>query len=199
MTKKVAVMLADGFEEGESLFVIDIFRRAGFKCDGITINEEVVRGAHDIRVFSDKHVDDVNVADYDMIVLPGGQPGSDHLRDDERVVRLVQDFAHDESKYVAAICAATQVLAKAGIAEGKKLTSYPLDKYRNLFTNANYIDDNTAMEELVVVDGHLITSRGPASTLSFVYKLVEILGGDAEKLKEMMQYNALKQSIRACQ
>lgn len=198
MTKRIAVMLADGFEEGESLFVIDILRRAGFTCDGITIDEEVVRGAHDIRVFSDRHIDDVKVADYDMIVLPGGQPGADHLRDDDRVIHLVQDFAHDESKYVAAICAAPQVLAKAGVVEGKKLTSYPMDKYRTLFTNANYIDDNTAMEELVVVDGHLITSRGPASTLSFVYKLVEILDGPADKLKEMMQYNALKQSIKAC-
>lgn len=198
MTKRIAVMLADGFEEGESLFVIDILRRAGFTCDGITIDEEVVRGAHDIRVFSDRHIDDVKVADYDMIVLPGGQPGADHLRDDDRVIHLVQDFAHDESKYVAAICAAPQVLAKAGVVEGKKLTSYPMDKYRTLFTNANYIDDNTAMEELVVVDGHLITSRGPASTLSFVYKLVEVLDGPADKLKEMMQYNALKQSIKAC-
>lgn len=196
MTKRIAVMLADGFEEGESLFVIDILRRAQFICDGITIDEEVVRGAHDIRVFSDKHIDDISVDDYDMIVLPGGQPGADHLRDDERVIKLVQDFAADETKYVAAICAAPQVLAKAGVVKGKSLTSYPMDKYRQLFTESNYIDDNTAMEELVVVDGHLITSRGPASTLSFVYKLVEILGGPSAKLQEMMQYNALKESIR---
>lgn len=195
MKKRIAVFLADGFEEGESLFVIDILRRAEFICDSITLDTDMVRGAHDIYVKADVHIDDMK--DYDMIVLPGGQPGADHLRDDERVIKIVQAYAQDETKYVAAICAAPQVLAKAGVAKGKRLTSYPMDKYRQLFTDAIYVDDHTKMEELVVVDGHLITSRGPASTLSFVYKLVEILGGPSAKLQEMMQYNALKASIRS--
>lgn len=196
MEKRVAVLLADGFEEGESLFVIDILRRAGFVCDGIYLEGEIVRGAHDIRVFGDRSIDDLHVDDYDMIVLPGGQPGADHLRDDDRVIKAVQDFSNDPDKYVAAICAAPQVLAKAGVVDGKYVTSYPMDKYRQLFDQEFYVDDNEAMDELVVVDGHLITSRGPASTLPFVYRLVEILGGPAAKLKDMMQYEALKQSIR---
>ena len=188
-------MMADGFEEGETLFVVDILRRGEIHCDSVSLEGDMVRGTHDIYVKADKNIDEIDVNDYDMIVLPGGQPGADHLRGDERVIKLVQAFNADPDKYVAAFCALPQVLAKAGVADGKRLTSYPMDKYRQLFGD-NYVDDNAEMEELLVVDGHLITSRGPASTLPFVYKLVEILCGPAERLKEMMQYNALKESVR---
>lgn len=196
MSKKAAVILADGFEEGESLFVVDIIRRGEIMCDMITLDEKMVRGAHDIYVQTNRHIDEVNVDDYDMLILPGGQPGADHMRDDDRVIALVQEFAKKPEKYIAAICAAPQVLKRADVVRGRRLTSYPNDKYRNLFTDSLYVDDNQEMEELVVVDDHLITSRGPASTLSFAYKLVEVLGGPSERLKEMMQYNAFKQSVR---
>ena len=195
--KKAAVLLANGFEEGEALFVVDILRRAGFICDAVSVEEEIVQGSHGIRTIADCLMKNADRDSYDMIILPGGLPGADTLRDDETVIEWVRDFASQSSKYVAAICAAPQVLAKAGIAKGRRLTSYPGEKYRRLFEDADYVDDNRLTEECVVVDGNLITSRGPGTTLPFAYRLVEVLGGDAEKLRQAMQYNALKESWRS--
>ena len=193
--RKVAVLLANGFEEGEALFVVDIIRRAGFLCDAVSVEEEIVQGSHGIRTIADCLLKDVDQDSYDMIVLPGGLPGANTLRDNEIVVQWVQSFASKPDKYVAAICAAPQVLAKAGVSKGRRLTSYPGEKYSVLFTDAIYVDDNKQTEECVVVDGNLITSRGPGTTLPFAYRLVEILGGDADKLKQAMQYNAWKESL----
>lgn len=193
--KRVAVLLANGFEEGEALFVVDIIRRAGFVCDAVSVEEEIVKGSHGIRTIADCLLENADCNSYDMIVLPGGLPGADTLRDNDTVIEWVRNFASRQDKYVAAICAAPQVLAKAGISKGRRLTSYPGEKYRKLFTDAEYIDDNSLMEECVVVDGNLITSRGPGTTLPFAYRLVEILGGDAEKLRKAMQYEALKEAI----
>ena len=193
--KKAAVLLADGFEEGEALFVVDIIRRGGFVCDAVSVTKiELVEGSHGIRTIADVLLEDVDRDSYDMVILPGGLPGADTLRDNETVVSWVSAFAADENKYVAAICAAPQVLAKAGVITGRRVTSYPGEKYRTILQSADYIDDNTKTEECVVVDGNLITSRGPGTTLPFAYKLVEILGGDADKLRQAMQYNALKES-----
>lgn len=196
MSRQVAVLLADGFEEGEALFVIDIMRRAGFACHGVSVQGEVVTGSHGIRAFADRLLGEVRPNDYDMVVLPGGLPGADTLRDNETVVAWVRDFATTDGKYVAAICAAPQVLAKAGVTKGRRLTSYPGEKYARLFADADYVDDNRQTEECVVVDGNMITSRGPGTTLPFAYKLVETLGGDADKLRQAMQYNALKESLQ---
>ena len=193
--KRVAVLLANGFEEGEALFVVDILRRAGFVCDAVSVEEEIVKGSHGIRTIADCLLENADRNSYDMIVLPGGLPGADTLRDNGTVVEWVRDFASRQDKYVAAICAAPQVLAKAGVSKGCRLTSYPGEKYQKLFTDADYVDDNRLMEECVVVDGNLITSRGPGTTLPFAYRLVEILGGDAGKLRKAMQYEALKEVI----
>lgn len=185
--KKVAIFLAEGFEEGESLFVIDILRRAGFQCDSVSIADEMVKGSHDIIVKADIIISD-DIKEYDMIVLPGGLPGATNLRDDERVIELVKYFDQQPEKFVAAICAAPMVLERAGISKGRTLTSYPGDKYRNLFAESNYVD------EIIVIDDHLITSRGPASTLPFAYALVDALGGDSETLKKGMLYHMVRDS-----
>ena len=193
--KKAAVLLANGFEECEALLTVDIIRRAGFICDMVSVEGEVVWGSHGIRVCADRLLGGVDRASYDMLVLPGGLPGADTLRDNGIVVEWVKAFAAEKDRYVAAICAAPQVLAKAGVVKGRRVTSYPGDKYKMLFTDADYVDDNRQTEECVVVDGNLITSRGAGTTLPFACRLVEILGGDAEKLRESMQYNALKESL----
>ena len=184
--KKIAVMLANGFEEGEALFTIDILRRAGLDCDSVSIGEEFVTSSRKITVKADKILGDSKLEDYDMVVLPGGQPGSTNLSKDERVLNIVRNFLSDDKKFVAAICAAPMVLKAAGVSAGKNLTSYPSDELKAMFTDANYVDD-----KFVVQDKNLITSRGPATVFEFAYKLVDVLGGDSAILKSAMLYDRL--------
>lgn len=186
--KKVIVLLAEGFEEGESLETVDILRRCGITCITVSIKEKTVTGCNGISVFADGLFDEINFDEADMIVLPGGMPGAQNLKEDQRVIRLIQKFM-DEGKYVGAICAAPMVLKEAGVTKGRKVTSYPADKYRDLFENAQYVDD-----EIVVQDGNLITSRGPATVFPFAYTLAEVLGGNVESVKERMLYNRLVES-----
>lgn len=185
--KKVAVFLAEGFEECEALVVIDTLRRAGFKCDSVSISREMVKGSHGIVVKADRIISD-EIKEYDMIVLPGGLPGATNLRDDKRVIELVKYFDKVPEKFVAAICAAPIVLERAGIIKGRTITSYPGEEYNELFKEANYEDD------IVAIDNHLITSRGPATALPFAYALVDALGGDSSALKQGMLYDMLLDS-----
>ena len=181
--KKVAVFLAEGFEEGEAIFVVDVLRRAGFQCDCVSIHEEMVKGSHGIEVLADIIISD-EIKEYDMIVLPGGLPGATNLRDNERVIELVKYFDSEPEKFVAA----PMILERAGIIKGRKMTSYPGEEYTTLFKDANYVED------IVVVDDHLITSRGPASVLPFSYTLVDVLGGNSSLLKQGMLYNMVRES-----
>ena len=195
MEKKAALLLAEGYEEGECVFVIDILRRASICCDSISIKGEYVTGGRGIVVKADRVLNREMIKEYDMVIIPGGITGVPNLCENEIVLEWVRAFIQDKEKFVAAICAGPMLLSKAGVCTGRKLTSYPADKYRMLFQDAEYIDDNTQMEELIVIDDNLITSRGPASALSFAYKIVELLGGDAQELRERMQYNALLANI----
>ena len=184
---KIAVLLATGYEEGESLFLADILMRGGFSCDLVsTTGEQMVSGCHGITVRADRLLDG-NMQEYDMVILPGGMPGAANLRDNPEVVRLVQEF-DAVGKYIGAICAAPMVLHQAGIDKGRTLTSYPGEKYTALFTESDY------REEIVVVDKNLITSRGPATTLPFAYAIIDLLGGNSEKLRESMLYNMVRKS-----
>ena len=186
---KVGIFLANGFEEGEALFLLDILRRAGIDAYSISITDDLlVEGSHNIKTIADYSLDD-SIYDYDMIILPGGMPGSSNLRDSDKVIKAIQYF-NENDKYIGAICAAPIALEKAGILQGKKFTSYPGEKYESLFKGLDYQD------EIVVVDGKLITSRGPALTLDFAYAVVDLLGYDSSKLKEGMLYNMLVRSIK---
>ena len=184
--KKIAVMLANGFEEGEALFTIDILRRANLECDSISIGEEFVISSRKITVKADKILGNSDLTEYDIIVLPGGQPGSTNLSKDERVLNIVRKFIADDKKIVAAICAAPMVLKAAGVSAGKTLTSYPGEELKAMFTDANYVED-----QLVVQDGNLITSRGPGTVFDFAYKLVDVAGGDSAPLKKAMLFDRL--------
>ncbi len=185
--KKVAVLLAEGFEEIEALTVVDVLRRAKITCDMVSIKNQTVYGAHSIEVKADKIIDE-NLNKYDMVVLPGGLPGAENLAKDERVLEVLRNFSNDKTKYIGAICASPAiVLSKAEIEKGKFITSYPDSEYEQMLEKANYVD------ELVVVDNNLITSRGPATTMLFAYKLVDVLDGDSKKLKEGMLWNKLEE------
>lgn len=184
--KKVAVLLADGFEDIEALATVDILRRAGIYCNTISIREEYVKSAHGIEVKADKLMNE-QIEEYDMVVCPGGLPGAKYLSEDERVLNTIRKFINDSNKYVAAICASpAMVLSAAGIEENRYITSYPGEEMEGLLEKSNYLN------ELVVVDGNLITSRGPATTFLFAYKLVDILGGNSENLKEGMLWNMVE-------
>ena len=185
--KKVAVFLAEGFEDIEALATVDILRRAGFLCDMVSIAGEFVKSAHGITVKADKIIGD-DIESYDMVVCPGGLPGAEYLSKDERVLNVIREFNKMNNKYIAAICASpAMVLSAAGIEEDKYITSYPGEDFEEMLDEANYV------EELVVVDGNIITSRGPATTFLFAYKLIDILGGNSEVLKEGMLWNAVEE------
>ena len=177
--KKVLVLLADGFDEIEALSVVDVLRRGNVDCKICSIEGEYVRGTHDIIVKSDCNIKDVNSEEYDAVVLPGGLPGATNLKAD--CVKDLVTKMNDAGKIVAAICAAPGTLEYFNILEGKKCTSYPgciEDE-----SKVNYIED-----EFVVVDNNIITSRGPATAISFSLKILEELGyiNEMEEIKEGM-------------
>lgn len=178
---RVVVPLADGFEEIEAMSIIDILRRAGIEVVIAGLHDGPITSARGVKVIPDTTIDTIKAEDFDMIVLPGGQPGSDNLNADQRVRNLIVEF-YSKGKLTGAICAAPYVLANAGILEGKKATSYPA--YKDKITGAMYLEDN------VVEDGNVITSRGPATAACFAFKIVERLKGKetAENIRKAMLF-----------
>jgi 4-methyl-5(b-hydroxyethyl)-thiazole monophosphate biosynthesis len=168
---KVVIPLADGFEEVEAMAIIDVLRRAGIDVTVAGLHEGPVESARRVRVVPDTTIDTIASEDYDMIILPGGQPGSDNLNASEKVKTLIRDF-HGNDKLTAAICAAPYVLANAGVLEGKHATSYP--SYRKKLGGAIY------EEKTVVEDGQVITSRGPGTAVCFALAIAEKLFGKEE-------------------
>ncbi len=176
--KKVAVLLAPGFEEGEALTIIDIFKRASIDCSIVGVKRDVVTGSHDISIKTDVVLND-DLIEMDMIVLPGGLPGSTNLRDNEKVIELCKKMS-EKNKFVCAMCAAPIVLDRAGLLVNKNYTAYP--GYEEIITSGTFRDN------IVVVDGNIVTSRGPATGYAFGYTLVDLLGGSSDQLKEEMAY-----------
>ena len=174
---KVAVMLAQGFEEIEALTVVDVLRRANITCDMVGFEEQVT-GSHAIQVRADR-VFDGDLSDYDMIVLPGGMPGSAHLRDNQALIQELQNFEQEGEETGSYLCGANCPQSGRAI-ENKQYTCY--DGVQEQIFDGQYV------KETVVVDGHLTTSRGPSTALAFAYELVDQLGGDAESLRTGMLY-----------
>lgn len=167
--KRVLIPLAEGFEEIEALAVVDILRRAHIEVITATIGSDAsmaVTGRSNISVLADSSLEDVLETDFDMIVLPGGQPGTNNLKDDDRIKTVIEKM-HDEDKFVAAICAAPTILSALGIIDGINITSHPTVK--ESLSETNYKEDR------VVVDSKIITSRGPGTAIEFALKLIEIL------------------------
>ena len=173
--KRVVIPLAPGFEEIEAITVIDILRRAGVEVVTAGTDETPIPGRCGIRVVPDCSLDLVRAEDFDMVVLPGGMGGTEHLKKDGRVLSLVRGMQRDD-KYTSAICAAPAVLSAVGIIDGRRITSHPTVKAS--LTEAIYV------EERVVVDGRLVTSRAPGTAMEFAYTLVELLVGK-EKVHEV--------------
>jgi 4-methyl-5(b-hydroxyethyl)-thiazole monophosphate biosynthesis len=167
---KALVFLATGFEEIETVTVVDVLRRANIEVTIAGLMSQPTEGAHGMKVVPDTKVENINVTDFDAVIVPGGNPGYKNLRKDQRVLNMVKE-AFDSNKIVAAICAAPAVLSDVGILEGKTCTIYPgMDTELEKGGGKPSVDN-------VVVDGNLITSRGPATALPFALKLAEILVG----------------------
>jgi len=165
----VLVPLAPGFEEIEAVAIIDVLRRAGVDVRVAGLNRGPVTGSHGITLNTDGPLDEVDSASLAMIVLPGGQPGSSHLRQDARVLELVREL-EGSGRGVAAICAAPIVLAAAGVLEGRQATSHP--SVRDQLSGAHIVD-----ESRVVRAGRVVTSQGPGTALEFALELVRELCG----------------------
>jgi protein deglycase len=167
---RVLVPLAEGFEEIEAVTVVDLLRRAGIEVHTASLAGRRVTGSHGITVEADGSLDAAQAADYDMIVLPGGMPGADHLKKDARVLALLRRMAAD-GRYVAAICAPPGVLAHAGLLADRSATSFPG------FLREDSAPGIRLSQAPVVVDGRVVTSRGPGTAIEFGLALIELLAG----------------------
>ena len=170
---KVFVFLADGFEEIQGLTVVDLLRRAEIDTVMVSVGDSKrIIGSHRIEVKADIMFHEVLEPEGSMFVLPGGMPGTLHLKEHEGLCKLLKK-AYANGKYIAAICAAPTVLEACGLLEGKKATSYPAMEKE--LVSADYQTDK------VVVDGKIITSRGMGTAIDFAAKMVEIFKGTDAK------------------
>ena len=184
MSKKIAVFLADGFEEGEAVVPIDIARRAGIEVVMLSISDEIyVKGSHDILLKADALLSDTDLDQFDMIMLPGGMPGTANLEASEKV-RVALTAAEKGGKYLAAICAAPRLLGSLGILNGKRATVYP--------GNEDYLKDaEYDREAKAVTDGRIITGRGMGCATEFGAHIVTALTDreTADTILSAIQYN----------
>ncbi|MFQ5509907.1 MAG: DJ-1 family glyoxalase III [Leptospirillia bacterium] len=167
---KVLVPLAEGFEEIEAVTVIDILRRAGVEVISAGLTDGPIKGSRGIVVTPDTAVHRIMDNDFDMVVLPGGLPGTTHLRLDKRIHDIVNRI-HERKGYVTAICAAPTLFAEMGFLEDRRATSHPSTREEVSARTKDYSEDR------VVTDGHFITSRSPGTAMEFAMKLVEVLAG----------------------
>lgn len=166
----VLVPLAQGCEELEAVTIVDLLRRADIDVVTAGLDAGPVTASRGVVLVPDTTLDEALKREFDMVVLPGGMPGADHLDKDPRVADLLRTMA-DSEKFTAAICAAPKVLANAGLLEGRKATSFPgfLDKM--------HLPGVSYSEEPVVQDGRVVTSRGPGTAMDFALHLIELLSG----------------------
>ena len=174
--KRVLIPLAPGFEEIEAITVIDILRRAGVTVTVAGTQPGPIVAARQTKHLPDCTLAEVRAEDFDMLVLPGGLPGTMHLRQDPRIRQIIQTMLARHC-LVAAICAAPTVLADAGALTGRVATSHPSVR-AELAEKAGRLSD-----ERVVVDGPIITSQSAGTAMEFAFKLVEILCGPATAIE----------------
>ena len=180
--KKIAIFFAEGYEEIEALTVVDLCRRAGIWVDMVSVTDSLqVTGAHGIPVVMDKMLAEVEFATLDLLVLPGGMPGTRNLEQVSLLMEQVKAFAA-AGKYIAAICAAPSVFGHLGLLAGKNACCYP--GFEEELTGAN------VMFHPCEADGNIITSRGMGCAIDFSLKIIEKLENDdtASKIGRQIIY-----------
>lgn len=167
---KLLICMADGCEEIEALTVVDLARRAGLEIDMASVSGKAeVTGSHKIKIGADKSLKDIDVNGYDGVILPGGMPGTNYLREDAKVIETVKNFTKGD-KLVAAICAAPTVLGYAGVLDGKNASCYPGMEDGLTGAKANTKEVN--------VDGNIITSRGLGTAIPFALAIIAYFLGE---------------------
>lgn len=176
----VYVHLADGFEEIEALAVVDILRRAEIPVQSVSMTDALlVRGAHDIHIKADLTFEEADYDQCEMIVLPGGMPGTKNLAAHEGLSAKIKAFA-EQDKWLAAICAAPSVLGGLSLLKGRRATSFP--GFEDQMIGVDYTEDR------VVCDGNFLTSRGPGTAIEFGLAIAALLKDEetAKKLRKAM-------------
>lgn len=179
---KVCVFFAEGYEEIEALTVVDILRRGNIDVDMVSVTgAKSVTGSHNITVEMDKLFEEVDFDKTDMIVLPGGGPGTKGLEATEALMKQVDAF-YEKGKYIAAICAAPSIFGYRGILNGRKACSYP--------TFESHLEGADVSKEPVTVSDNVITSRGMGTALPFALKLLALFAGEeaAQQMKETIVF-----------
>jgi protein deglycase len=167
---RVLIPLAAGFEELEAVTVIDLLRRADIEVITAGLEPGPVTASRGTVLIPDTTLDAEQDASFDMIVLPGGMPGSKHLEADPRIHELLRRHLAAD-RFAAAICAAPGILARAGLLDGRSATGYPGTLDAAQLPRVRVLDDP------VVVDGKVVTSRGPGTAMDFALSLIELLAG----------------------
>ena len=179
---RAAIFFATGFEEIEALTVVDVLRRGGITADMISVTgEREVTGSHGITVKTDALFDEAAFDETDILVLPGGMPGTKNLEAYQPLMDRVDEF-YEQGKYVPAICAAPSIFGHKGILKGRKACSNPGFE--------SHLEGADVRWEKAVVDGHVITSRGMGTAIPFALAILEQFAGAeaAGQMKEKLVY-----------
>lgn len=166
---KIVVVISNGFEEIETVSIIDVCRRAEIKVIVAAVENLTSTGANDIKLIADCKIEEIETNDFDMIVLPGGLPNAFTLASDENVQRLLKEFKQKD-KYISAICAAPYALHEAKVLNNK-YTCYP--SFEKKIDSAKHIPNET-----IVRDEKVLTSQGPATAMQFALEIVKTLKGE---------------------
>ncbi len=180
MPKRVLVPIADGTEEIEAVCIIDVLRRAGASVTVASVGELQITASRGVKLVADQRIVDCLDVTYDLVVLPGGMPGAERLRDSKELHMILQD-QRQGGRYYGAICASPAVVLRHhGLLGQEAATCHP--NFVNLLGNRD------SAESRVVVAGNCVTSRGPGTALEFALKLVELLYGEkkAEEIAHAM-------------
>lgn len=179
---KVCVFFAEGYEEIEALTVVDVLRRAKIDTKMVSVTgSRTVTGAHQVAVEMDALFEEIDYSDTDMLVLPGGMPGTKNLEKHEALMKLVEQF-NEDGRYLSAICAAPSILGHKGILEGKKACCYP--SYEPELKGAKVSFEN------VCKDGKVITARGMGCAIPFALEIIELFSGEeaADQMADSIIY-----------
>ena len=166
---KLLAPISNGFEEIEAISIIDVCRRAGIEVITAGVEDNILIGAHNIKIETDKKISEVSSDNFDMIALPGGLPNAFTLAENSDVQRLLKEFK-EKNKKIAAICAAPYALHKANVLN-ENYTCYP--SFEEKIKDEGYINNKN-----IVIDSNVVTSKGPATAMEFALEIVKILEGD---------------------